>query len=163
MKALIFALFLVVGCSLASAEPFIVVVRHAEKAPSNGNDPDLSEAGRARAEALAKILKNASISAIFVSEFKRTQETAEPTVKATNVSPTIVPARDFSGLASKLRQLTGNALVVAHGDTIPDIVKTLGINSPIQIPDNDYDELFVVMLGDKPQLLRLQFPGTPNR
>jgi hypothetical protein len=57
-----------------------------------------------------------------------------------------------------LHQLNGNALVVGHGDTIPDIIKALGIDPTVTIPDNDYTELFVVSLGAKPQLLRLHYP-----
>jgi broad specificity phosphatase PhoE len=158
MKALAFAVSFLIAVSVASAEPLVVIARHAEKAATGGKDPDLTSAGRARAEALARILKDTGISAIFTTEFKRTQETAEPTAKITGVTPTIVPGKDIPGLVAKLHQLTGNALVIAHGDTIPDIVKALGISTPIQIPDNDYDELFVITLGDKPQLLRLHYP-----
>jgi hypothetical protein len=49
-------------------------------------------------------------------------------------------------------------LVVGHGDTIPTIIKALGINVPINIPDADYSELLIVTLGDKPQLFRLHYP-----
>ena len=158
MKHLILLLTTFVVVTAASAEPFVIIVRHAEKAASGGNDPDLAPAGRARADALAGILKDSGVTAIFTSEFKRTQETAAPTAKSIGVAPAIVPAKDIAALVSKLRQLKGNALVVAHGDTIPDIAKALGIEPPIQIPDADYNELLVVMLGDKPDLLRLHFP-----
>ena len=42
------------------------------------SDPLLSEAGRARAESLAAMLKDTKLMAIFTTEFKRTQETAAP-------------------------------------------------------------------------------------
>jgi broad specificity phosphatase PhoE len=158
MKRLVLLLSAFVVVTAASAEPFVVIVRHAEKAPSGGNDPDLAPAGRARADALARMLKNSGVTTIFASEFKRTQETAAPTAKSMGVAPTIVPAKDIAALVSKLHQLKGNALVVAHGDTIPNIAKALGIDTPIQIPDDEYTELLVVTLGDKPQLLRLHFP-----
>jgi methyl coenzyme M reductase subunit D len=74
------------------------------------------------------------------------------------VAPAVVAAKDTAELVAKLRQLNGNALVVAHGDTIPNIIKALGINSPINIPDDDYSELLIVMFGDKPQLFRLHYP-----
>ena len=57
------------------AAPVIFIVRHAEKATTGANDPDLSVAGKKRAEALARILKDSQITAVFVTEFKRTQET----------------------------------------------------------------------------------------
>jgi len=106
----------------------------------------------------AKILKDAKISAIFTTEFKRTQETAAPTSASTGVRSTIVAGKDIAALIAKLDQLSGNALVVAHGNTIPDIVKSLGIDTPVQIPDDDYSELFIVTLGNKRQLLRLHYP-----
>ena len=157
MKALALFLLVFLAVSIASAQPVVVIVRHAEKA-NGGNDPDLSSAGRARAEALARILKDSGITAIFSIEFKRTQETAAPTATSTHVTPTVVAAKDTAALVARLHQLNGNALVVAHGDTIPNIIKALGINNPINIPDADYSELLIVTLGDKPQLFRLHYP-----
>src|SRR6266403_5297257 len=138
MKALALFLLVFVSVSTASAQPIVVIVRHAEKAANGGNDPDLSSAGRARAETLARILKDSGITAIFTTEFKRTQETAAPTATSSHVTPTVVAAKDTAALVAKLRQLNGNALVVGHGDTIPNIIKAIGINSTISIPDEDY-------------------------
>jgi broad specificity phosphatase PhoE len=160
MKTLFLLLSIFVAVTIASAEPVVVVVRHAEKAASDGKDPDLSPEGRARAEALARILKDSGITAIFTTEFKRTQETAAPTATSANVTPTVVAAKDTAGLVAKLHQLNGNALVVAHGNTIPDIVKALGIDMAIQIPEDDYTELLIVTLGNKPQLFRLHYPDS---
>ncbi len=151
------SIFLLVVAA-AEAAPVIFVVRHAEKAITAGNDPDLSVAGQKRAEALARILKDSQISAVLVTEFKRTQKTAAPTARAAHVTPTVVPANDVPGLIGKLRALNGNALVVGHGNTIPELVKALGVATPISIPDDDYTEILVVSLGDVPQLLRLHYP-----
>ncbi len=158
MKALALFLLLFVSVSIASGQPVVVIVRHAEKATNGGTDPELSSAGRARADALPPILKDSGITAIFTTEFKRTQETAGPTATSVHVTPTVVAAKDTAGLVAKLHQLSGNALVVAHGDTILNIIKALGINVPVNIPDEDYSELLIVMLGDKPQLFRLHYP-----
>ena len=159
MKALAVFLLVFVSVSMALAQPVVVIVRHAEKAVIGGNDPGLSSAGRVRAEALARILKDSGITAIFTSEFKRTRETAAPTATSAHVSPTVVAAKDTDALLAKLHQLNGNALVVGHGDTIPNIIKALGINNTINIPDEDYSELLIVTLGDKPQLFRLRYPS----
>ena len=140
------------------AAPVIFIVRHAEKATAGGNDPDLSVAGQKRAETLARILKDSQITSVFITEFKRTQETAAPTAKAAHLEPTVVPAKDIPGLVAKLRALNGNALVVGHGNTIPDLMKALGITAPIAIPDDDYTEIFLVSLRNPPQLLRLHYP-----
>ena len=159
MKALALFLLVFVSVSIASAQPVVVIVRHAEKAANGGKDPDLSSAGRARADALARILKDSGITAIFTSEFKRTQETAAPTATSIGVTATVIPAKDTAALVAKLHQLNGNALVVGHGDTIPNIIKALGIDSPINIPDEDYSEFLIVTVGDKPHLFRLHYPS----
>jgi phosphohistidine phosphatase SixA len=95
---------------------------------------------------------------VFVTEFKRTQDTAAPTARAAHIIPTVIPANDIRVLAEKLRALDGNALVVGHGNTIPDLLKALGIATPVSIPENDYAEIFAVLPGDAPQLLRLHYP-----
>jgi broad specificity phosphatase PhoE len=159
MKALALFLLLFVSVSVASAQPVVVIVRHGEKAVDGGTDPDLSSAGRARADALARILKDSGITAIFTTEFKRTQETAAPTATSAHVTPTVIAAKDTAALVAKLHELNGNALVVGHGDTIPNLIKALGINTPINIADDDYSEFLIVTLGDKPQLFRLHYPS----
>jgi broad specificity phosphatase PhoE len=143
--------------STAAAQSTIFIVRHAEKAQSGGDDPDLSEAGRARAESLANLLKDAAISAIYTSEVKRTGQTAAPLAKILHREPTIVPAKDVGALVAKLKDSSGNVLVVGHSNTIPDVIKALGITTPINIADNDYDNLFVVVLEEKPRLIRLHY------
>ena len=148
---------LLLFATAANAAPVIFVVRHAEKASTDGNDPDLSSQGQKRAEALASILKDSNIASVFVTEFKRTQETAAPTAKAAHVSPTVVSGKDVGALVEKLRALNGNALVVGHGNTIPDLLKALGIATPVNIPEDDYSEIFVVLPDDQPQLLRLHY------
>jgi len=141
-----------------NAAPVVFIVRHAEKASAGDNNPDLSVQGQKRADALAHILKDSQITSVFVTEFKRTQETAAPTARAAHVSPTLIPANDIGALVEKLRALNGNALVVGHGNTIPDLLKALGIATPVSIPEDDYSEIFAVLVGDAPQLLRLHYP-----
>lgn len=149
------ALLLITG---ANAAPIIFIVRHAEKASTGDKDPELSPKGQKRADALANIMKDSQITSVFVTEFKRTQETAAPAAKAAHVTPTVVSANDIRALVEKLRALNGNALVVGHGNTIPDLLKALGIAEPITIPEDDYTEIFAVVVGDTPQLVRLHYP-----
>jgi broad specificity phosphatase PhoE len=156
-----FALILSIPLLLATylnAAPVVFIVRHAEKASTGDKDPDLSVEGQKRAEALEHILKDSQITSVFVTEFKRTQQTAAPTARAAQVSPSVVPANDIGALVQKLRASNGNALVVGHGNTIPDLLKALGITTPVSVPEDDYTEIFAVLRGDTPQLLRLHYP-----
>src|SRR4051794_6005789 len=163
-KAAAFAvLFTVVSGAQLSAQHTVFLVRHAERsdgggsAPTMGTDPDLSEAGRARAASLATALKDAKITAVFATEFKRTQQTAAPLAKALGLSVTTVPADNVAELSKRVKSSKGNVLVVGHSNTIPDVVKRLGFVSPITIGDNDFDNLFLVTLGAKPTVLRLHY------
>ena len=133
------------------------IVRHAEKA-DDSKDAELSEAGRARGEALANMLRDSKISAIYTTEFKRTQRTAAPLAKALGLTVTSLPSDNQAALVAKLRTSTANSLVVGHGNTIPDIIKAHGILEPVNVSESDYDNLFVVALGEKDQyLIRLHY------
>jgi 2,3-bisphosphoglycerate-dependent phosphoglycerate mutase len=157
MKRFVFCFVLLSAlASTATAQSTVFFVRHAEKADAT-KDPDLSEAGRARADALAKMLKDANITAIYATEFKRTQQTAAPLAKALDITVTTLPAKNSAALIEKLRASNGNALVVGHGDTIPDLIKALGISELINVGENDYDNLFAVVLDQKPHLIRLHY------
>ena len=148
-----------IGLAFSSSlgQSTVFIVRHAEKA-DDSKDAELSEAGRARAEALANMLRDSEISAIYTTEFKRTQQTAVPLAKALGLTVTTLPAENQAALVAKLRTSTANSLVVGHGNTIPDIIKALGISEPEKISETDYDNLFLVVLGDKPYLIRLHYP-----
>lgn len=148
----------------AAAQQAVFVVRHAERAdtvaggsPMMASDPDLSDAGRARAQSLASALKDAGITTIFVTEFKRTQQTADPIAKAMGIQPTIVAAKDAAGLAEKVKVATGNVLVVGHSNTVPEVIARLGVETPVKLTDADYDNLFVVVRAEKPTLVRIHF------
>jgi phosphohistidine phosphatase SixA len=156
---------LVVACSAtAAAQGTVFLVRHAERedatqgsAPAMKADPSLSAAGRARAASLADMLEDAAITAIFVTEFKRTQETAAPLAKALGIVPVTVGSEDAATLVARLSKITGNVLVVGHSNTVPDLIKALGVTSAVTIGDNDYDNLFVVMAGKPPRFVRLHY------
>jgi broad specificity phosphatase PhoE len=156
MKRLVLSLLLsVLFVTAVAAQSTIFIVRHAEKSGDGDEDPNLSDLGRARADTLANILKDAEISAIYVTEFKRTQQTAAPT--ALRLDTTIVPAKDSAALVAKLRRLPGNFLIVGHGNTIPNLIKAFGIAAPISIGENAYDDLFIIVLEEKPRLIRLHY------
>jgi broad specificity phosphatase PhoE len=103
------------------------------------------------------MLRDSKITVIYTTEFKRTQQTAAPLAKALGLTVTTLPAENQAALVAKLRTSAAASLVVGHGNTIPDIIKALGVTEPVNIPDSDYDNLFVVVLGEKPYLIRLHY------
>lgn len=145
----------------ARAEPPIVLlVRHAERADAGGTaqkDPALSEQGRKRAEALTRALRDAGITALYSTEFKRTEETAAPLGRSLGIKPELVPAKETATLLGKLKVSSGNVLVVGHSNTLPEIMQGLGIPSPPKIGESDYDDLFIVITGRSSRLLHLHY------
>jgi broad specificity phosphatase PhoE len=147
--------------SLAKAQSVFYIVRHAERADAGmmaggSNDPDLSPAGHARAEALAATLKDARISAIYVTEFKRTRQTAAPLAKALGVEPIVVSSKDTPGLVARVKAGSGSVLIVGHSNTVPEVLKALG-GEAVTIGDSEYDNLFVVTGGTPAAVLRLHY------
>ena len=160
MLILVAALTFAVPSAL-SAQSLVFVVRHAERADAGmtaaaGADPDLSEAGRARAESLATALKDARITAIYVTEFKRTRQTAEPIAKMLRLEPTVVPSKDANGLIERLKSSSGNVLVIGHSNTVPAVLKAL-TGETVTIGETEFDNLFVVTGGSPGSLLRLHY------
>jgi phosphohistidine phosphatase SixA len=151
MKRFAFSLLLlglfVSAAAARSTTAFIV--RHAEKAEAAHNNPDLTEAGRARADALAQMLRDAGITAIYATEFNRTQQTAAPLAKILRLDVTLVSSKDPATLIRKLRHARGNSLVVGHRTTIPNLISTMGLPDPGKIAENEYDNFFVVVLDKK--------------
>jgi phosphohistidine phosphatase SixA len=163
MKLLLSILTALSLAAPAAAQQTIFVVRHAERAdsaagaaPMMNSDPELSDKGKARAEALAAVLKDAGITAIYTTQYKRTVNTAAPLATALGIKPIVVDARDAAGLIGKLKG-GGNALVVGHSNTVGPLLQQLGISETINVGDDDYDNLFVVVRDDKPTLIRLHF------
>jgi phosphohistidine phosphatase SixA len=154
------ALFITIAAG--AAEPTVFVVRHAEKAKGGDEkDPDLSDAGRARAESIARVLKDAGITAIYATEFKRTQQTAEPLARSAEIAVTIVPAKETATLVAQVKATDGAALVVGHSNTVPQILQALGATTAVTIGDEDYDNLFVLAAGAPTKLIRLHLPVGP--
>ena len=157
-------LMLVVSVATAAAQPIVFIVRHAERADAGmaaakvpGADPDLSGAGVARANSLAAMLKDARIRTVITTEFKRTKQTGEPVATAAGVSLTVIDSKDVAGLLKTVRSSTGNVLIVSHSNTLPDVLKGLGVTEPITVGEDEFDSLFVVTRASPPAFVRLRY------
>jgi len=82
---------------------------------------------------------------IFATEFKRTQDTANPLALKTGVAVEQVDSKDTALLVAKIKSHPNDVvLVVGHSNTLPAILKAL-IGVDVAIADNEYDNLFVVV------------------
>lgn len=137
----------------SSCSTTIYVVRHAEKQTGSNNsmmtaDPDLTENGKLRAKALADTLATKKITAVFATQYKRTQQTAEPTAALKSTSIKVYDAAKSGELIDSLSHWKNKGyLVVSHSNTILPMLLKLGLHPSMQeIADNDFDNLFVVRI-----------------
>jgi broad specificity phosphatase PhoE len=153
-------------CAQAST---VVLVRHAEKATESG-DPELTTVGQARAKDLQVALAAFPVQAIFVSEFRRTLQTATPTAMLLHLVPVAIAVRgdvqtQASATAAAIRQLAPGtaALVVGHSNTIGPIIEALGGPHIGDLCDAEYATILVLELTRTapPRLLRASY-GAPD-
>jgi broad specificity phosphatase PhoE len=127
------------------------LVRHAEKAAEPGSDPALSAEGQARAAALGAALRDAGVSAVVVTQFKRTANTAAVLAERARLTPQVVAAAadaraHAADVAAAVRRQPAGAvvLVVGHSNTVPAIIAALGGPRMPDLCDAEYDNLFTL-------------------
>ncbi len=127
----------------------VILVRHAEKniEPENPN-PNLSPAGQARAQELVRLLARSGITAIYATQYARTQQTVQPLASALGLPVTVVDSKNTEEL---VRQITtthrgGAVFLAGHNNTVPAIISALGGGEYPVIPENEYDNMFVVTI-----------------
>jgi broad specificity phosphatase PhoE len=139
---------------VASAQQTVIFVRHAERADGGAGtgtmtgapaDPLLSPAGEARAAKLAGMLADAGVTAIFATEFKRTQDTGKPLAAKLGIQVQVMPAKDTAALVARLKtdHARGVVLLIGHSNTVPDLIKALG-GRAVTMRDDEYDAMYIL-------------------
>jgi phosphohistidine phosphatase SixA len=131
----------------AFPDSLVVAVRHAEKVDESA-DPDLTEAGRARARDLAAMLADAGIEAVYSTDFIRTRDTARPLADALGLELRIYDGKKLQALATELTASPVRALVVGHSNTTPKLVEFLDGDPGPPIENDEYDRLYLVVIPE---------------
>lgn len=124
----------------------VYLVRHAEKAIDDTDDPPLALAGQIRVQVLRQLLADSDLTHVHTTDWKRTRETARPIAKDVGVEPAFYDAGDLAGFAATLRATSGHHLVVGHSNTTPMLVGTLGGDPSTPIHDLEYDRLYIMVI-----------------
>ncbi len=149
----------------AVGETRVFIVRHAEKDTTVTSCPGggticqpLTSIGQARAEELARLMKNQPLKKIYSTEYKRTQDTAKPSDRAPSIWASIPAREQLNTVAAEIAKEPGTYLIVTHSDVALAFLRKF-IGEEIQITtgampsmanvidDPDYDNLFVLTLG----------------
>jgi phosphohistidine phosphatase SixA len=151
----------------AATSTTVVLIRHAEKQVGAISDAPLAPAGEVRATRLAQMFGDAApfgrVQKIYVTDTRRTQQTAAGLAQRLGLTPEIVTAKTSSDeLARKVLRENrgGRALVVGHSNTVPEIVAALASADDVPaIADDEFDTLYVVTVPTIGQasVLRLKY------
>ena len=163
------------GCATApnsGAESFafpryVILVRHAER-EWEGEDPPLTATGETRAQALAATLRDAGVTAIITTQWRRTRDTATPLASLLRITPEVVPVYDGKALeniqdvaAAVRRRKSETVLVVGH-ITVTGVIAALGGPRLPTICENVFSDLFFFTpAAGEDGLVRLRY-GTPE-
>jgi len=151
LLALIFGAVILFGYFSTFARPVttVIIVRHAEKnIEPNNPDPDLSPAGQARAQEIARIFGDSGVQAIYATQYKRTQQTVTPLASKLGLPVVSIDAKQSAELTRRiLSNNRGQTVFVAgHNNTAPEIVNMLSGENYPQIPESEYDNMFIVTI-----------------
>jgi len=128
--------------------PTVFLVRHAEKVDES-RDPDLSEAGRRRAQQLKRFFSDAGVTRLFCTQYKRTQQTLQPLSDAVGKPCQMVRAQEPDALVAQIRRLnTSEVVVVAgHSNTLATIAEKLGApKGQLKVAHHHYDDVVLLKL-----------------
>lgn len=173
-RIIVSALFLVVSLSLAwffesQATTTVVFVRYAETLDSADQNPGLSPTGKQRARELARVVGIidvvAGIDAIFATQYRNTQETAEPLAEGLQIPVQVVDSKNIGGLTQLiLKEYKGKiVLVITDSEALPLLIRKFqGSKRLAPIAEQEHDNLYLVSIPwyGKVKTLQLKY-GTP--
>lgn len=136
--ALLFAVFVSLP-SFAYAQTWYFV-RHFEK--QQGDNPSLTETGKARAKALAVFFSDKPLTQIYSTDYHRTLETATPVAVLKNLPLTAYAPQNLAEFSTKLKT-QDHVLVVGHSNTTPEILSLMG-GEKVNIEERDFGVVYML-------------------
>ena len=141
----------------------LILVRHAEKriVPPENKDPDLSPAGQARADELARMFSDSGIAAIYATQYKRTQQTVKPLADKLRLPVNQIDAKKTADLVKQIRAHNAGQVIflAGHNNTVPEIIAAMGGPQLPIIPETEYDNLYIltVQSDGSAKLLKMKY------
>lgn len=146
MRTLLVVLACLAAAPALGKDPPIYVTRHYDT-PAGERDPDLLAQGKARAAALARWFKGKKLKAIYVSDFRRTRQTAAPLAAERGITPETYDPRETPAIVARARAAKAPVLIVGHSNTVPDIVTQLGGERPAELKHEDFGDIWTIRAG----------------
>ncbi|HVQ07992.1 MAG TPA: histidine phosphatase family protein [Allosphingosinicella sp.] len=141
----------------APPPPATYVMRHLNT-PAGERDPDLLPQGIRVAARLPAWFERerARPVAIYVSDYKRTRQSAGPLAARLGLQLTLYDPADTPALIARVRAEPGPVLIVGHSNTVPDIVAALGGTRPAPLVHEDFGDIWRVRPGGATERMRIE-------
>ena len=159
---LLAALAALAACATTAAPPpapAVFVMRHLNT-PAGERDPDLLPEGRRIAELVPTWFGPVRPRAIYVSDFRRTRQTAAPLAARLGLEPIVYDPADTPRLIARVRAGPLPALIVGHSNTVPDIVAALGGTRPAPLVHENFGDIWRVEADGTTTRSRIDPPPT---
>ena len=143
LATIISALSACASTGTTEPSPAYYVVRHLHT-PAGERDPDLTAEGQRQAQLLAAWFRDDPPRAIYVSDFRRTRQTAAPLAARLGLTPIVYDPVDTASLVARVVAGPKPALVVGHSNTVPDIVEQLGGTRPGPLVHEDFGDIWQI-------------------
>jgi len=153
---------LVAACTTGTEDPgpgpVYFVMRHLDT-PEGERDPDLTAQGERRAALLPDFFfEDERPAAIYVSDFRRTRQTAAPLAARLGLTPIVYDPADTPALVARVRAGPLPALIVGHSNTVPDIIEALGGHRPPPLVHADFGDVWRIGVGGETERRRIEAP-----
>jgi 2,3-bisphosphoglycerate-dependent phosphoglycerate mutase len=158
-RIFIFFTFLVLAnTQILAQKTTFILLRHAEKDSSvtaDKRNPDLSEAGKKRAESLFKIIEKYKPQEIFSTIYLRTRATVTPLAfqlfPPFRLQIQFYDATEQDVFAEKLLKTKSKCVVViGHSNTIPELANLLVKEKKYKdLADTEYGKIWIIQVNHK--------------
>lgn len=137
----------------AQSKKLIILVRHAEKdtsATADQNDPELTAAGRERAERFREMIGKYRPGAFYSTDLKRTRDTIAPLAKKRNKQIRFYEPANHSALVDEIMKSRTKRFVIAgHSNTIPDLANLILKKELFKdLEDPEYSTIWLIRIKD---------------
>ena len=138
----------VFGVTCEAQDKTIILVRHAEKADATSQDPELSEAGRQRAERLIKVGGKYKPGAFYSTNFKRTRETLAPLATKRKKTVEIYdPRKPADLLASIMKSPYKRHIVAGHSNSVPGLANFIAKKDVFKnLDESEYGVMWIIRI-----------------
>jgi len=128
----------------------VILLRHAEKDLSGGDDPNpgLSAEGKLRAQRLIQVINKYQPDAIYSSNYIRTRATAAPLARRRSMMIQIYDPRNLNQmndliLSGKIKRI----VVVGHNNTTPVLANLLIKQDKYKnLAESEYDKIWIIKI-----------------